>query len=353
MNCRQFYSYILLLALSIPFINTAAQTQSIPISFGTTIFGNYSYTIDGIEGKDANKFDLERVYFTLKAQPSDDVKVQVTTDIYRNAGSGSYYNGMSVRLKFGFIDYSPISALSVKFGMIPGPWNGSVEQQWKYRGVAATASDKYGYFATADLGASVTYTLPEKFGEVAAYILNGEGFTNPESNRFKDYVVRATLTPFPANDLLKSFTVGGYSYIGTTGSKRALKKHRFGGLIGYSYSIASVGAEYNIRKDAPTNPDTVFSGNVFSVFGEVKAPFEPVKNKLSLIWRYDVSEPNESKGRDMLRFYVLGLAYKVSDKLTVVFDRQDLIAEGKTIRQTAGTFTDKDKRWFLHTILNL
>lgn len=82
-------------------------------------------------------------------------------------------------------------------------------------------------------------------------------------------------------------------------------------LAGYLYSIASIGSEFIIRKDAPSNPETVMTGNVVSVFGEVKAPFAGLESRLSAIGRYDVVEPNTKKGGDMTRFLVAGLVYKV------------------------------------------
>ena len=321
-------------------------------TFGGTLFGNYTYVINGTDGKDFSKFDLERVYFTMKAQIADDWKFQVTTDVYRNVAAGTYYSGLAVRLKFAYLDYAAFPGLSVKFGMIQGVWNGTEEAFWKYRGIAKTVSDQNSYYSTADLGVSATYALPSKLGEVAFTMNNGDGYQSPELNRYKDYVFRASLTPFASVELLKSLSVSGIGSVGSAGTTRALDRNRYGALVGYAYSYLSAGAEYIVRKDAPTNPDTVKTGNAFSLFGELKAPFAGLESKLSFIARYDGVEPNIDKGGDMTHFVVAGIVWKATDKLTLAIDNQLLICETNSLKRTTdNVLLNTDRRWFLHTIL--
>ena len=349
---RRYFTLIIALGLCLVFSKTVlAQAQnSIPITFGGSFFGNYSYTVQGIEGKDFNKFDVERMYLTAKSQISENWKFQMTTDIYRNSAAGTYYSGLAVRLKFAFADFTPWASLSIKAGMIPGPWNGAVETYWKFRGVAPTANDKYGYVQTADLGLSVTYSLPNKYGEIAGYIFNGDSFTAPESNKYKDLVLRASLVPFPGISELKTLTVGGYTFLGKNGAA-GLKKQRFGGMVGYSYNVVLVGAEYDSRTDGVVNATDV-SGNVFSLFTEIKFPIAELESKFSLLFRYDSCDPNDSKDNDKINFFIAGLAWKVNEKVSFVLDRQVLMTDSKTMKSTAGTFLDVDEKWFVHTILS-
>jgi hypothetical protein len=317
-------------------------------------FAYYTYTTSGIEGKDFNRFDLDRLYLTAKGQVFEDGKFQLTTDLYRNTATGSYYSGFALRVKFAFFDYTPASELSIKFGVIPTVWPGFVDGVWKYRGISATITDRQGYYSTADIGMSVSYALPERMGDVTGFILNGNGFTSPETNRFKDFALKASITPFVDNSLLKTLLFAGYAYKGSNLSavSNALKRDRVGGLVSYNYSVATVSAEYNIRKDAPSNPDTVSTGNALSLFGEIKVPIEEWKNKLTLFWRYDIAEPNVDKGGDMTRFGILGVAYKPTDKITVAIDHQWVRAESETLKRNDGTKTEYDGRWFLHSIIN-
>lgn len=349
---RRHFTLIIALGFYLVFSKTVlAQAQnSIPLTFSASFFGNYSYTVQGIDGQDFNKFDIERMYFTAKSQVSDNWKFQMTTDIYRNSAAGTYYSGLAVRMKFAFADFTPWSSLSIKAGMIPGPWNGAVEVYWKYRGVAQTANDKYGYIQTADLGLSVTYSLPNKYGEIAGYVFNGDSYTAPESSKYKDLVLRASLVPFPGSPVLKTLTLGGYTYLGKTGAA-GLKRHRLGGMIGYSYDVVLVGAEYDLRTDGVVNAADV-SGNVFSLFTEIKLPIAELQSKLSLLFRYDSCDPNNSKDNDKINFFIAGLAWKLNEKVSLVLDRQILTTDSKTMKSTAGTYLDKDEKWFVHTILS-
>jgi hypothetical protein len=328
-----------------------AQTQLVPVTFGATFFGNYDYTIIGIDGRAFSKFDIDRLYFTAKTQISDGWKLQMTTDVYRNSASGSYYSGLSIRLKFGFFDYSPLQSLSIKFGMIPGPWNGVVETQWKYRGVAPTASDKYGYIATADLGVSVCDTLPGKVGVIAGYILNGDGYTSPETNKTKDVVLSATIYPFVDNPVLKSLTLAGISYIGYGGTTAPFTKNRFGGLLGYGYSFASFGVEYDYRADVVKANSPEVHGDVYSIFGELKVPVLDLESKLSIILRYDSSDPDKTISNDNTNFFTGGIAWKANDKVTLVVDRQILSSDTPSIKENSGALLTKDDKWFFNVII--
>jgi hypothetical protein len=318
------------------------------------VFAFYSYTTNGIEGKDYNRFDLDRMYLTAKSQVFDQAKIQLTTDLYRNAATGTYYSGLSLRLKFALVDYTPAPAVSIKLGMIPGVWSGFIDTYWKYRGLSSNITDRNGYYSSADVGVSVSYALPGKLGDVSGFILNGSGYTSAETNRFKDYALRASVSPFVDDPVLQPLTVAAYVYKGSNQAKNslALPRNRFGAMIYYAYSVASMGIEYNIRKDAPTNPDTTISGNGLSLFGEIKAPVEDLRSKLSLVWRFDLLEPNVDKGADIQRFTILGLAYKPHDRVTFVLDRQWTKAESAVLTRNDNTKTTYDGRWFLHTLVN-
>ena len=320
--------------------------------FSATLFTNLVYSPRGVDGKFANRFDFDRVYFTMKTPLAEDWKFQVTTDIYRNASATSYYNGLAVRLKFAMVDYTPFSSLSVKFGMVPGPWNGLVESYWKYRGVASTASDKFGLIATADAGISACYTLPGKIGDVSLYILNGTGYSAPEANRFKDYVARVTLAPFASSDELKGLTLSGIAYIGNNGTAVALEKNRIGGFVGYTYAFIMVGSEYLVVRNAPSNPDSIQSGSLLSTFAELKSPVAGFASQFSLIGRFDVNEPNISKGGDITRTLIFGLVFKANDRVWWVVDHQLCKTEKASQKVVDGTYTDTDVRWYLHAIIN-
>jgi hypothetical protein len=323
------------------------------LQVGGSAYTYFTYSQDGTDGPGANRFDFDRIYLTAKSQLFDGGKFVFTTDIYRNTVAGSYYNGLGIRVKYGYLELALSNAFTMRAGMIPTQWAAYIDQFWKYRGVAQTIVDKQNYFSSADLGVSVSYALPENFGEVTGFIFNGGGYTNPETNRYKDLAARVSLTPFTGTPGLQALTIAGYAYVGANVStvSTALERDRFGGMISYTYSIATATAEFHVRRDALTNADSLTKGNGLSVFGEVRAPFEAFHNKVSMIWRYDIVDPNLDKGEDMQRFGILGVSYKLNEKVNFVADYQGTIGESALFKRPDGVKTDADKRWFMHLIL--
>jgi hypothetical protein len=328
------------------------------VTVNGTLFGNYMYSNwDGVR-RNNNAFSLERMYIHVRSQISDEIKFQFTSDMYHYSSDNSNLNYV-VRLKYGYIDYSPMKELSIKGGMIPTVWTGYVEKFWRYRGIAKVVTDEKAYFPTADLGISASYALPEKMGEVSAFVLNGEGYTATETNKYKDLGLRASVTPFQSDDMLKGLEVGGYLYMGNTANVAglAVKKNRFGGLVGYSYDIVSVAAEYNSKSTGVNSkPDSSVSGSALSIFGEVRSPLDGMLSKLSLVWRYDIVDPNTDNDGDKTNLLILGLAFKAADKMTLVLDTQvsgrEKLNGNSQLPYYDTTFVDSYMTWYLHAIVN-
>jgi hypothetical protein len=338
-------------------INKAANSA---VKFSGVLYTYYQYTTNGTEGNDFNRVDVDRLYLTAKATISENTRLTATTDVFRqtDATKNAFYGGLVIRVKFAYAEYSPSSDIAVRLGMIPTHWQGMVDGIWKYRVLIANITDntRAGYNASSDLGASATYTLPSKLGEIFAGIYNGSGYSNPEANRFKDFALRATLTPV-ANEPL---TLAAYYYMGNGEStiKQSLGKNRWGALASYSYSGVTVGLDYNEKQDKakPANitlADTTQSGRAISFFGEAKAPFDGFLGTLAFLWRLDYIDANTSVGQDITRYWIAGISCKVNDKLTVIVDRQTNKTESAVmLTRVDKAKIDYDNRWFLHVQLN-
>jgi hypothetical protein len=229
-----------------------------------------------------------------------------------------------------------------------------VDGYWKYRGIAQTVTDRQGYFSTADLGASVTYTTPDKGYELSAFIFNGSGYTAPEVNRFKDVAFRFVAAPFPSMASLKSLVLAGYSYRGANASSSgmALQRDRFGALVSYAYAGVSLAAEYSVKTEAASHPDTTTSGSAFSLFGEARLPVELLRYPVAFVWRYDAVDPDGDKSGDGSKFLILGFSLKASDKTTLVLDHQVVTAESASMKRTDGVRISRDAKTLFHIILN-
>jgi hypothetical protein len=330
------------------------------VKFSGVIYTYYQFTTNGTDGNNFNKFDLDRAYLTAKANLSDNTRLQFTTDVYRqtDTSKNAFYAGVAIRVKFAFAEYLPASDVAVRIGMIPTHWQGLVDGLWKYRVLTANITDntRAGYNASADLGASASYTLPSKLGEIFVGIFNGSGYSSPEANRFKDFALRATLTPLAGQPL----TLAAYYYKGGNESKikQYLGKDRWGALASYSYQGVTAGLEYNHKSDQgkPSNitlEDTTQTGTAISFFGEAKAPVDGFLGSLALLWRLDYIDPNSVPGNDIGRYWIVGLSWKASDKLTFIVDRQtNKVEPSVMLTRVDKVKIDYDNRWYLHAQLN-
>jgi|WetSurMetagenome_2_1015567.scaffolds.fasta_scaffold66430_2 hypothetical protein len=339
-------------------LDAANKASASAVKLSGTMYTYAQFTTHGIDGDNYNKIDVDRVYLTAKATLASDTKFTFTTDVFRQTDSAKalFYGGLAIRVKFAYVEYSPWSAVSFRLGMIPTHWQGFVDGIWKYRVLIANVTDntRAGYNSSADLGCAATYTLPSKFGEVTALLLNGSGYSSPEADRFKDLAVRASVTPIADQPLV----LAGYYYKGAaTGKiKQSLGRDRWGGLVSYALKGVTMGLEYNEKGDqgrlTNTAADTTQKGQAISFWGEAKSPFEGFLGSFALLWRFDYVDANTSVGKDISRFTIGGLSCKVNDKLTLILDRQTQATESLVLTRVDKVKIDYDNKWYLHAQLN-
>lgn len=58
------------------------------LDFSGVMFANYQYRLDRGVTRGANKFDVERVYFTFKLPAGERASIRVTTDLFQQQSSG-------------------------------------------------------------------------------------------------------------------------------------------------------------------------------------------------------------------------------------------------------------------------
>lgn len=197
-----------------------------PIDFSGIIFGNFQYRGDKGPAKGSNRFDVERVYLTFRMPAGERTSIRVTTDIFQQTtpGNDSYYRGWVVRAKYAYLQYNYLNGTdwkgNARIGLLHTVFIDHDEQFWP-RWISTTPTERAGYFSSADAGLATTVTLPKKLGEIYATLTNGPGYTSRETDRFKDYAARLTLTPW-ASDAANPFhtvAVSGWYYRGAVASK--------------------------------------------------------------------------------------------------------------------------------------
>jgi hypothetical protein len=338
-------------------LDAMTKASNSAVKFSGVLFAYYNYTTYGTDGNDFSRVEVDRMYLTAKATISENTRLQFTSDVFRqtDATKNAFYGGLAVRVKFAFVEYAPWKDVAFRLGMIPTHWQSVLDGIWKYRVLTAHVQDRAGYTSAADLGAAATYTLPSKLGEVFAAVYNGAGFSKPEADRFKDLALRVSLNPIADQPL----TLAAYYYKGASPSKisQALGKDRWGALASYVYQGVLVGVDFNEKREdgKPSNvtlPDTTLAGQAISFFGEAKFPFEGFLSSFALVWRLDYIDANTTVGRDISRFWIAGVSWKVNDKFMLILNRQTIEAEPTVLMTRVDNVKiDYDNRWYLHALV--
>ena len=353
-----------------------------PVDFSGVLFGNFGWRTDDAAkaltgGKALSKFDVGRAYLTFRMQAGEKGSIRVTTDIFNQTPS-TYYNGWTVRLKYGYFQYdftknlAGVQGLGAvgRIGMLHTVVVEHIEGFWP-RYLTNTADETYFNWSSADVGASTLLTLPKKRGEVYVTVVNGSNYSSGETDRFKDVAARVSLTPF-ANDsgFLKTITISPWYSKGWTASQFVLgggaqigpvsdgsQRDRRGIFVGLKDRRLTGGAEFSQRVDqVETGANTVASprvvtgrtGNLVSGFALVR-PLEIANAKKRSPWgvlgRFDSFKLNKalpaSAANPDSKFVVLGAFWDVNARTTFALDYQEL-------KSTTTTATFPTKTLFLH-----
>lgn len=348
---------------------------SIPVDFSGALFANFQYRGDKGPFHSQNKFDLERAYLTFRIPAGDRASVRITADVFQqsNSPNDAFYKGWVIRAKYAYFQYEYLKSKGwsavARAGLIQNVVIDHMESFWP-RWISLTPVDKTGFFASADAGVGTLITLPRRFGEFYATIVNGPGYTSRETDRFKDYSARFTLTPLSgaSNKVVSTFALTGWTYQGAVASVfanggpgqsgpigSALPRTRSGVLVGVRDPRFSADAEWETRKDAgETGANTLVSpaveadssGHLISGFVALK-PFQlanPAGFPLGLVARWDRFKPN-TRTTGTVNTAIGGLTFDLNKKSALALDYQEVTPHD-------GAFATATKTYFLHLVAN-
>ncbi|HEY4672233.1 MAG TPA: hypothetical protein VIG78_09225 [Gemmatimonadaceae bacterium] len=352
-----------------------APSVSIPIDFSGVIYANYQYRGDQGAPNPNNKFDLERVYLTFRMPAGDRASIRVTTDVFQQQGNGpdAFYRGWVIRAKYAYLQYDLLKSVywnaNIRGGILQNVVIDHIEQFWP-RWISQTAVERAGFFSSSDAGVATLWTLPNHWGEFYATIVNGPGYTSRETDRFKDYAARISLTPLSSSDnkVLRTFALTGWTYIGAVASTfvnggagqigpigSSMPRSRSGVFLGVRDPRLSLGGEWDTRKDGRdvglntvAAPRTEFdsTGSLLSGFVVTK-PFQLFGNStlpLGLVGRWDRFKPNGDTDAD-INTVIAGLTWDVNKKVAISFDYQEQTPH-------SGAIFTATKTYFMHMVAN-
>jgi hypothetical protein len=339
--------------------------SSARLEISGVVFANYQH--GGPKGnRSQNRFDVERVYLTVLAPAGERVSVRFTSDIFvqRDSTRDQYYRGWTMRAKYAWLQYELMRPRAsgasgvVRLGLVHTPI-AEYEESFFLRYVSSGALEPAGFFSTADAGVSSFWTLPGRRGELYLAMLNGPGYTSREIDRFKDYGVRFSYTPFAEHgaSLWSTLSLTPWYYKGwrassATGSAGAARQRdRYGVFAGLRDPRLRLGVTLARRVDemdlsggsAPVDVvGTVVSGFAVAKPGALARPASP--GRLSVILRADRVRPNlDSPGWHAL--VIGGLQYELSSRAAAAVDLQMLSPRN-------GSNAVENRTVFLHLVAN-
>ena len=354
-----------------------AASVSIPVDFSGVIYANFQYRGDAGAAKSTNKFDLERAYLTFRMPAGDRASIRITADVFQQATppNDAFYRGWVVRAKYAYLQYDYLKSATgwnglVRGGLLHNVVIDHVESFWP-RWISQSPVERAGFFSSSDAGVATQLSFPNKFGELYATIVNGPGYTSRETDRFKDYAARLSLTPFSgsSNKVIKTFALTGWTYVGAVGSQfvaggpgqvgtvgSSLPRTRAGIFAGVRDPRLSIGGEWDTRKDArEAGANTVLAprveidstGRLIAGFVTTK-PFQLLNDKstfpLGVIARWDRFKPNTATDA-YINTVIGGLTWDLNKKTALSLDYQEQTPH-------SGAIAAATKTYFLHLVAN-
>lgn len=359
------------------------------LDFSGVIFGNYQYNT-GTANSNTNSFNVDRAYLTFKMPAGERVSIRVTADVFQDAAPNA--NAFTIRAKYAYLQYdvpkfSSGASLFARIGILHTVEIDHEEGFWP-RYLATTGVERAGFFSSADVGVASQLTLPNKIGEIYATITNGPGYTSKETDRFKDYAARLSLTPLMGSTttpaILKTLTLTGWAYQGSLASKfasggagqlaplgEALPRTRYGVLAGIKdprltlvgeYATATTGTESGANTAAAPRLRTDVNAHLLNAFTVVRplafingTPNSP----FAVVARYDRYEPVSNIGNYSYHFLLGGVSYDISSKASLALDYQEQLPSGGAVvpaaigsTGTAGVPAANLKTYLMHFVVN-
>ncbi len=362
-----------------------------PLDFSGVIFGSYNHqlptTPNPLRNQNDNSFVVDRAYLNFRIAAGDRTSIRITTDVFQSADSTS--NAYTVRAKYAYLQYeAPKMAggaqVTGRIGILQNVVIDHTDTFWP-RYLSQAATERAGFFSSADVGLAGLLTLPNKWGEAYATIVNGPGYATRERDRFKDFAVRLSLTPLmngSSSSLLQTFTITLWGYKGATASSfvnggtgqvgavgEALDRSRAGVFVGIRDPKLTLGAELAQRhEEGEAGQNTVLAprvrtettGRMLSGFAVVR-PFAFAtasgRSPFGVVARYDhvkptvktngfASPPPASNGYHNL---IAGIFLDISQRAQLALDYQESLASDNGVSSAPPS---QSKGYYAHFVVN-
>jgi hypothetical protein len=279
------------------------------------IFGDYFYEFSHpnatTDALNRNGFQFRRAYFTydrnLSERFSTRFRLEMNSPDLFNSQDFGPSSQLTPYIKHAYLRWNNfILQSNLSFGLVGTPtWNIS-EEVWGYRSVEKTIMDLRRVASSADLGMALEGRL-SKSGELNYHLLvaNGAG-TRSETDKNKRVYVNAPIKIQNAYFIVP--------YVDYEGGNQGRSKNTLALFAGLQKPRFHGGVEvFRKKSNKALANDQDRTENGFSIFGAVK-----VAEKVKLLGRYDIYDPNTDLDDDGNTFVIAGMDFAPEKNVNIM-----------------------------------
>ena len=251
--------------------------------------GGVTY-FDFSSSDDSTAFNFQRQYFGYSGDASEKVSYKILFDVGRTNKNDGEDARIVTFLKKAQINYKS-SLGNFNFGLIGMNTYGVQEKHWGYRFIEKSAIDKYEFSATADIGVGFSRLLIDNLN-LSLLIVNGEGFKNPQGDKYQKIAFNST---YGERELNKNdgYNAGVVYTTESTDNDPTTMTSLFGGYSGMGLRL---GGQYNVRT----------KGNIESNIVSISANYN-VRDNIDIFTRYDMVDDNDDINKYGENYLVTGI----------------------------------------------
>ena len=264
-----------------------------------------------------NELALKRGYFRIEPKFSRNIKGRFNVDFFSDEDG---LDGAGLKIKYAYLDFNnllPIKDAKLTVGLMK-TYFGTI-YDWDYTVIDKDPSDKYKFVSSTDYGFGVFGYFPKGYGTYALAVYNGEGYkkTGGDINKDLNYAANLRFTPVPG------VTIGGsYMFKSKYDSQIEDETARgdmvdnpdreeynlIAGVGKFAYGPVSLLAQYLNKVKSKPNMDD-YDDVTTTVMSFM--PVFKVNNKIDIVGRYDMYDPNTDEDDDGYNIIIAGFNYHI------------------------------------------
>lgn len=160
---------------------------------GLEVFAGYRLTLTNATDDGStewfHEFALERAFATLEATYGD-ASSRIILEAVPSADPGALVgvsgDSFVARIREAWAGYRFFRALDLRLGIVPQFTLPQLRDLERLQPIGRNPLEAYRVLSAADLGATLAFTLPARYGVLGVGVYNGEGYESRELNRGKN-----------------------------------------------------------------------------------------------------------------------------------------------------------------------